>query len=199
MALTPVVPLAGRPDLWSASRTGRDVEVPVCEQVPCQEAATRTVRHRWSDDSRVPIGSRLLWGMALLSLLLLPTDCRAGAEARHGHSLVQLLADARDGRIDHHGDHEHVTSGPVLSTSWIDPALGEMNSNRSSGPGDERPDIAAQQESVPVAGGIDLLVTAMAVTASLGMIEVPQALSDRTRTGLPARVLVPPPRWTATT
>ena len=137
--------------------------------------------------------------MALLSLLLLPTDCRAGAEARHGHSLVQLLTDARDGRIDHHGDHEHVTSGPVLSTSWIDPALGEMNSNRSSGPGDERPDIAAQQESVPVAGGIDVLVTAMAVTASLELIEVPQALSDRTRTGLPARVLVPPPRWTATT
>jgi hypothetical protein len=198
MAQTPVVPLAGWPELRSASRTGRDAEEPVCDQVPRQEAATRAVRRRWSD-SRVPIGSRLLWGMALLSLLLLPTDYRAGAEAPHGHSLIQLWVDASDGRVDHHVAREFFASGPVPSTSWFDPAVGETKDIRSTVLADERPDIAAQHESAPVSGGMDLLVTAMAAVAILGMNEVPRALSDRTCTGLPARILVPPPRWTATT
>lgn len=137
--------------------------------------------------------------MALLSLLLLPSDFRAGAEAPHGHSLIQLLADARDGRIDHHGDREHVTSGPLPLTAWFDPAAGEMKSNRSNGLDDERPDIAAQHESASVSSGPDVLMMATMVVAILGMIEAPRALSDRTRAGLPARILVPPPRWTAAT
>jgi hypothetical protein len=196
MALTPVVPLASRSELRSASRTGHDVEEPVYEQVPSQEAATRAVRRRWSD-SRVPIGSYLLWGMALLSLLLLPTDFRAGAEAPHGHSLFQLWADASDGRVDHHVVHELVASGHGLSTSWFDPTVGETNSNRSSDLDDERLDIAAQHESASVGSGLDLLVMATIVVAILGLIEAPRALSDRACTGLPARILVPPPRWTA--
>jgi hypothetical protein len=153
------------------------------------------VRRRWSD-SRVPIGSRLLWGMALLSLLLLPTDYRAGAEAPHGHSLIQLWADASDGRVDHHVDHELLASDPVPSTSWFDPAVGETNVIRSSGLDDEHPDIAAQHESAPLSGGIALLVTATTAVTILRMNEAPRALSDRKRTGLPARILVPPPRWT---
>ena len=62
---------------------------------------------------------------------------------------------------------------------------------------DERPDIAAQHESASVASGLDLLVMATIVVAILGIIEAPRALSDRARTGLPPRILVPPPRWTA--
>jgi hypothetical protein len=137
--------------------------------------------------------------MALLSLWLLPTDYRAGAEAPHGHSLIQLLADASDGRINHHVDHEHFASGPVLSTTSLDPAEGEKKNIRSNAIGDQLPDIAAQHELASVSGGIDLLVAAVAAIAILGMIEMPRALSDRTSTGLPARILVPPPRWTATT
>jgi len=37
MAQTPVVPLAGWPELRSASRTGRDAEGPVCEQIPVRK------------------------------------------------------------------------------------------------------------------------------------------------------------------
>ena len=41
----------------------------------------------------------LLWGMALLGLLLLPSDYRAGAESAHAHSLIQLWADASQGQF----------------------------------------------------------------------------------------------------
>jgi len=73
--------------------------------------------------------------------------------------------------------------------------VGETKEVRSIGLDDERPDVAAQHESAPVAGGIELLVTAMAVVAILGMNQAPLALLDRRPTGLPARILVPPPRW----
>lgn len=198
MALTPVVPLSSWPEFRSVSRTGCNGEKPVYKEIPHQKVATRAVRRRWSEP-RVPIGSCLLWGMALLSLLLLPTDFRAGAEAPHGHSLIQLWVDASDGQLDHHVDRELFASGPGPSTSWFDPAVGETKEVRSIGLDDERPDVAAQHESAPVAGGIELLVTAMAAVAILGMNQAPLALPDRRPTGLPARILVPPPRWTAAT
>ena len=193
-----VVPLARWPALRSASRTGRDGEEPVCEHVPRQEAATRTVRRRWSV-SLVPTGSCLLWGMALLSLLLLPADYRAGSEAPHGHSLIQLWADASDGRVDHHVAHEHIASDPVPAASWFDPAVGETNDVRPIGLEDERPEVATQHESAPVSLSLDLLVTATTAITILRLHQVSRAHSDRKRTGLPARILVPPPRWTATT
>jgi hypothetical protein len=137
--------------------------------------------------------------MALLSLWLLPTDYRAGADAMHGHSFIQLWADASDGRIDHHVDRERFASGAVLSTSWFDPAVGETKSTWSGGLGDERPDIATRHEPASVSGGADLLATAMIVVVMLGMNESPRAESERTCTGLLARILVPPPRWTVAT
>src|SRR5687768_12233062 len=101
MAQTPVVPLAGWPELRSASQTGRDAEGSTCVQVPRQEAATRVVQRR-SSQSRVSTRIYLLWSMALLGLLLLPANYRAGAESAHAHSLIQLWTDANNGTVRHH-------------------------------------------------------------------------------------------------
>jgi hypothetical protein len=136
--------------------------------------------------------------MALLSLFLLPTDYRGGAQAPHGHSLIQLWADARDGRLDHHLDHEHGQSGSSSSTSWFDPAS-QTKASRSAGLDNERPGAAAQHESAPVVGGLDLLVLAMTAVIIMGLNQAPLARHGWKRTGLPARILVPPPRWTAAT
>src|SRR5688572_27726859 len=101
MALTPVVPLAGWPEFGSASRCGHDSEEPACEHVHRQEAATRAVQRR-SSQSRVSTWFYLLWSMALLGLLLLPSDYRAGANSAHAHSFIQLWADANTGTVRHH-------------------------------------------------------------------------------------------------
>jgi hypothetical protein len=145
------------------------------------------------------MGSCFLWGMALVSLLLLPTDFRAGAKAPHGHSLIQLWVDASDGRLDHHVGRELPAFGPGSSTSWFDPAMSETKEIGAIGFDDGRPDVAAQHESSPVASGVELLVAAIAAVIILGMNQAPIALPDRRRMGLPARILVPPPRWTAGT
>ena len=44
----------------------------------------------------------LLRALALLGLLLLPIQMRAGAASPHPHALLHLLLDARDGAFDHH-------------------------------------------------------------------------------------------------
>jgi len=195
MALTPVVPLAGWPELRSASRTGRDAEGPACVLVPRQEAATRTVRRRWGD-SRVPVGSRLLWGMALLSLLLFPTNYRAGAEAPHGHSFIQLWADANNGTVRHHIDHGRAHPSPGVSSSWFDPSVGRTGSTATMSFADERPDAAEQQESAPVSSGVHLLLTILMAIVILGMCQAPIEVPHRRYSGLSPRILVPPPRWT---
>src|SRR5829696_2912325 len=88
-------------------RAGREsmrpamLEVLACERVHHQEATARTVRRR-SSQFRLSLWFRLLWGMALLGLLLLPSSYRAGAESAHAHSLIQLWADAANGTIRHH-------------------------------------------------------------------------------------------------
>jgi hypothetical protein len=133
--------------------------------------------------------------MALLSLLFLPTYYRGGAEVPHGHSLIQLWSDASDGGLNHHS----FASGPSPSTLWFDPAVGATDKSQPIRLDNEHPDVATQHESAPVIGGTDLLVTAMTAVIAMGLNQAPLTLSDQRRTGLPARVLVPPPRWTAAT
>ena len=68
---------------------------------------------------------------ALALLFLLPMQMRAGAEDPHPHAMLQLLLDARDGRLDHHNDGheaEHRESGTASATHEPDvPTVGVSN------------------------------------------------------------------------
>jgi hypothetical protein len=48
--------------------------------------------------------ARFVRALALIGLLLLPIEIRAGTERPHPHALFQVLLDASDGKIDHHAD-----------------------------------------------------------------------------------------------
>ncbi|MBW3633645.1 MAG: hypothetical protein KY456_11535 [Chloroflexi bacterium] len=161
-----------------------------------QEVATRSVQRR-RGNSGLKAWISLLWALALLGLLLLPSDYRAGAEIAHGHSLVQLWVDATDGTVDHAHDH-HLVPDPAspLTTSWLDPLVGDPGTAGSSRPVDEAPDAAKQHDSAPTASGIQLLLTTGIVLLAVGWRLEPAAGSDRLVTGLSPRVVVPPPRWT---
>jgi hypothetical protein len=169
--------------------------VPAYEQIHDQEAATRTVPRR-SSESRLSTWFSLLWAMAMLGLLLLPANYRAGAESAHAHSLIQLWADAANGTIRHHLVDGQTHAGARGSSSWFDPSVGEPETTTSVGIDDERPDAAAEQESAPVSSGVHLLLTTMLAIIALGMCQAPIDVPDRGRRGLSPRILVPPPRWT---
>ena len=171
------------------------IEVSAGEHVRHPEAATRIVPRR-SSESRVSTWFSLLWGMALLGLLLLPANYRAGAESAHAHSLIQLWADAANGTVRHHLDHAMVHPGLAESSSWFDPTVSDTGTISSVGVDDERPDAVAQQESTPMSSGIDLLLTAMMALVALGICRAPLGVPDRRQRGQPPRILVPPPRWT---
>jgi hypothetical protein len=134
--------------------------------------------------------------MALLGLLLLPSNYRAGAESAHAHSLIQLWADATNGTIRHHIDHGLAQHGPERSSSWFDPSVGDTDTAPAADFDDERPDAADQQESVPVSSGVHLLLTTMTAIIALGTCRAPIDVSGRRHSGLSPRILVPPPRWT---
>jgi hypothetical protein len=134
--------------------------------------------------------------MALLGLLLLPANYRAGAESAHAHSLIQLWADAANGTVRHHLDFELTYAGAGGSSSWFDPSVGEPETSPAADFDDERPDTAAEQESAPVSSGVHLLLTTMLAIFALGMCQAPIDGPDRGRRGLSPRILVPPPRWT---
>jgi hypothetical protein len=134
--------------------------------------------------------------MAMLGLLLLPANYRAGAESAHAHSLIQLWAEAANGTVRHHQDYGLAYAGAGGSTSWFDPAVGAPETSPTVGFDDERPDAAAEQESAPVSSGVHLLLTTMTAIIALGMCQAPIDVPDRGRRGLPPRILVPPPRWT---
>ena len=188
-----MVPLARRPERRPVMRAGRDTYQPVHAQR--QKAATRALPRR-SNVFRVSTWFRLLWGMALLGLLFLPSSYRAGAESAHAHSLVQLWEDASDGKVHHHADGGLSGPGPDPSTSWFDPAVAETGRTGSVGLDDRDPDIAEQHDSAPAASGVHLLMTAITAIVPLEMGEAPVTVPDRRRTGLSPRVLLPPPRWT---
>lgn len=163
--------------------------------MPVQEAAIRSVRRH--SDSGLAALSKLIWGMALLGLLLLPSDYRAGAETAHGHSLIQLWIDAANESVHHH----HLGDGgfyldPDRSTSWFDPSIEDTGSAPSFDLADERPDVAEQHDSAPATSGVHLLLTAMTATLAVGARQAPAAGSDLPIAGLSPRILLPPPRWT---
>jgi hypothetical protein len=135
--------------------------------------------------------------MALLGLLLLPANYRAGAESAHAHSLIQLWADAADGTIRHHLDHGPAHPGPERSSSWFDPAVEDTETTSSVGFVDERPDTGSYQESAPVSNSVHLLLTMMTAFITLGMYQAPMEVPGRRQSGLSPRIPVPPPRWTA--
>jgi hypothetical protein len=123
----------------------------------------------------------LLRALALLGLLLLPIQMRAGAQHPHPHALLHLLVDASDGAFDHH------TLGLASSPTHHDSeAVGTAVAHH--------PDIPTVGQSISAAGG---LVALAAVVAAL-IIPPPVAdpiwprsvhWRDRLRTVEP-----PPPR-----
>jgi hypothetical protein len=135
--------------------------------------------------------------MALLGLLLLPSNYRAGAENAHAHSLIQLWADATNGTIRHHLDHGVSHPGQERPSSWFDPAIDDTDTTASVGFHDERPDATAQQESAPMSSGVHLLLTVMTTIVAPGLCQVPAEVPGQRHTELSPRVHVPPPRWTA--
>ena len=198
MALTPVVPLAGRlRNSGPRVECGRDVEVPAYEQVPSQEAATRTVPRR-SSESRFPTGSlssgawRCWVSCSCLQIIGL------GPKAPHAHSLIQLWADASQRerrssprpraalrlvrRSRPHGltqpSARRIATGPVIL----------MTSARRR---------RRNKSRRPVSSGVHLLLMSHdGDQSSWGCGQAPIDVPDRARTGLSPRILVPPPRWT---
>jgi hypothetical protein len=132
--------------------------------------------------------------MALLGLLLLPSDYRAGAESAHAHSLVQLWADATDGAI-YHQHHVHLAGdieiGPNSMASWFDPAVGEPSSAVQT-----NPDVGEHQETAPVTSGVHLLLVAVAAPIVVAVRTAPTFGPVRRLAGRFPRILLPPPRWT---
>ena len=171
------------------------IDVLACEHLHYQEAATQTVSPR-SRNSRLSTSFSLLWGMALLGLLLLPANYRAGAESAHAHSLIQLFADATNGTIRHHLHYGMGHPDPERSSSWFDPSVGDTRTSQSAILADEPLDAAEQQDSAPVSSGVHLLLTSMMAIVALGVGQAPIALPGLRQNGLSPRILVPPPRWT---
>jgi hypothetical protein len=135
--------------------------------------------------------------MALVGIFLLPSDYRAGAEIAHGHSLVHLWVDAIDGTVRHaHDYHGPPDSASALTTSWLDPLIGDPGNVGTSHANDWQPDVAEHQESAPIASGVQLLLTMVFVPLALGVRLDPVGSSDRPVAGLTPRIVLPPPRWT---
>jgi hypothetical protein len=129
-------------------------------------------------------------------LLLLPLNFRGGGEASHGHSLLQLWADAVDGTIDHHHHAGH--SAAQSSFAWLDPEATAGSPSTTNVQHPYAPDVGDADDSMPTPGTIHLLI------ASLGTLippRVPTASPVRREVvpvGRSLDVLIPPPRMAAT-
>lgn len=148
----------------------------------------------------VPAWPGLLWGMAMLGLLLLPSSYRAGAETAHAHSLVQLWIDATDGSIHHHDHdfvldhHESVAPTGGIAVSWFDPVVDATPGGEDYGSGVSPPDVGEQQDSAPVSSGVDFLIVAvMTVVIAAAGRAAPVDPGRRPESRFP-RLLIPPPR-----
>ena len=122
----------------------------------------------------------LLRAVALLGLLLLPIQMRAGAASPHPHALLHLLLDARDRAFDHH------TVGGTTA------AATDHNVEHVDATGFPLPDIPAYVTFITAAGGLAVLAVMVM------MLTIPAPRAGRTsprhtwwRERLP--VLEPPP------
>jgi hypothetical protein len=146
-------------------------------------AATPPVRRRsWTVLS--PPWSKLLWGLALLGVILLPSNYRAGAEFPHSHSLVQLWVDAADGTVHHHAG----------SPAWDDVESSSHERESQLGLSKEHPDAGEHEDSTPTTSGIHLLLSAITILAAVTAGPTPAFGPAQRLTGQILRVLLPPPR-----
>lgn len=130
-----------------------------------------------------------LWTLALLGILLFPTNYRAGAMTAHGHSLFQLWADAADGRVQHHG----APSSDAASNqrSGFDPSVIDqtvtVNDQAASDGGD-------QSDSEPASFGAKFFVTSVTFSIAAVAVREPIVLPLRPLYGWSPAVPSPPPR-----
>lgn len=125
-----------------------------------------TPRSRGINTRRLLALARVL---GLVSLLLLPMQMRAGADDPHPHALLQLILDARDGVIDHHG-HLDDHSGDAEHGS----------ESVATGATADDPDVPTFGESGPAGGG-------MAMLAAVVILFAVPASGPRRSWPLPAR------------
>ncbi len=144
----------------------------------------------------VPSWTGLLWGLALMGLLLLPSNYRAGAETAHGHALMQLWIDASDGAVHHHHASVAHTAFQGAAWDWLDPAVNDPTASEAHAAGAAQPDEGQHQDATPAAGGVHLLLTAVALLVLVTARSVPPLAPCRLPKSRVTRVLLPPPRWT---
>jgi hypothetical protein len=175
---------------WLHDRDGR----PLASSIAIlQKAVTFTVRRGFLLPSFSTCSS-LLWGMTLVSLFLLPTDYRAGAETAHAHSLFQLWLDAADGSVFHEHTGQSATKESVTSTiSWFDPTFALVDSDPHPASAHDS-DLAHQQDSAPAISGIDILLTTLAYLPLLLKTRKPEPDAPLPLLGRFPQVLSPPPR-----
>jgi hypothetical protein len=184
-AETRMVRLPRRSGLAPASRCDREF----------QEVATYIVRRPLAQHA-VPGWIRALWGLALLSLFLLPSDYRAGGESVHGHSLIHLWADAADGRVEHHHHGGVIPPAHAGRADWLDP---RVESDVATGPvpsSQDRPDVPEQHDSAPASSGIHFVLVAMTLLPAVAVVRHLPFGNDRPLIGCCLKIPLPPPRWT---
>lgn len=173
-----MVPLPWRSGLSPATRSDRKL----------QEVATLALAVRPPFGKQTTqVWAGLLWSMALVGLLLLPSNFRAGGEITHGHSLLQLWADAADGHIDHH--HHHQAAAPLLD--WLDPIA---DTAAQSAPDQNGIDVGGHDDSTPAPGTVHLLPATLTFFLAFAIVRLPSFQKEQTLVGCCPDVLLPPPR-----
>jgi hypothetical protein len=182
-----VVGFPPRPGPRPGTRSGRTARA--------KDAAT-AIAQRLNPRFKAPAWTGLLWVLALLGLLLLPSDYRAGAETAHGHALMHLWFDAADGAIRHHHDAAAHVASQAAAWEWLDPSVAGAAETEYLQTGEARPDVAGHQDSTPAVGGVHLLAAAVALLVLGAARLFPLPAPYRAPSSRAVPVLLPPPRWT---
>ena len=170
--------LAWRTGPGAPARTGRVLD--------CMVPGTQQRGHH-----NTPTWVALLRGLAILSLFLLPTSYRGGADAAHAHTFFQLWADATDGHIDH---HLVPSSANVIFASWLDPRV-EMREEGNTGRAPtNQVDPGTHEDSTPATTSIHMMMATITVADSPSRAWASPFISALPLTGFQPAVLSPPPR-----